>query len=136
MTRHSHLLAVGSLMAIPGSCAPRHIGWHILARIRGHARRPGDGVVTKTVDAGGTDWDGKPCHRSEPADRSVLRRGHSAGDTLIVRIEKLETNRATAFSSTCYAPYTVDPASLATRVDRNAVPSRTGGSTGRRESSG
>jgi acetamidase/formamidase len=84
--------------------------------------RPGDRVVTKTVDAGGTDWDGKAVATGpNPQTGPFYLEGAAPGDTLIVRIEKLETNRATAFSSSLLAPYTVDPASLATRVDRNAA---------------
>ena len=33
-------------------------------------------------------------------------------------IEKIETNRATGYSSSLLAPYTVDPAAIAARVDR------------------
>ena len=130
MTRHSHLLAVGSLMAIPGIlCAETHR----LAPQQFHNTfsaahppvmrvRPGDRVLTKTVDAGGTDWDGKAVATGpNPQTGPFYVEGAAPGDTLIVRIEKLETNRATAFSSSLLAPYTVDPASLATRVDRDAV---------------
>src|SRR6185436_12946649 len=42
------------------------------------------------------------------------------GDTLVVTIEKLETNRAMAYSSSLLAPYAVDPAAIASRVDREA----------------
>ncbi len=38
--------------------------------------------------------------------------GAEPGDVLIVRLEKIEPNRATAWSSSLLAPYTVDPASL------------------------
>jgi amidase len=37
---------------------------------------------------------------------------------LVVTIEKLEPNRATGYSSSLLAPYTVDPAALAAREDR------------------
>ena len=81
--------------------------------------KPGDRVVTKTIDAGGTDWDGKAVTSGpNPQTGPFYIEGAEPGDTLVVRIEKLETNRSTAFSSTLLAPYTVDPASLATRVDR------------------
>jgi acetamidase/formamidase len=38
----------------------------------------------------------------------------------VVSIEKLETNRAMAYSGSLLAPYTVDPAAIAARVDRDA----------------
>jgi acetamidase/formamidase len=38
---------------------------------------------------------------------------------IVVSIEKLETNRASAYSSSLLAPYTVDPAAIAARVDRD-----------------
>ena len=81
--------------------------------------QPGDRVVTKTIDAGGTDWDGKAVASGpNPETGPFYIEGAEPGDTLVVRIEKLETNRSTAFSSSLLAPYTVDPASLAARVDR------------------
>src|SRR5206468_6513415 len=42
------------------------------------------------------------------------------GDMIVVTLEKLETNRATAYSGTLLSPYTVDPAAIASRVDREA----------------
>jgi amidase len=81
--------------------------------------KPGDRVITKTIDAAGTDWDGKAVASSpNPETGPFYVEGTEPGDTLVVRIERLETNRATAYSSSLLAPYTVDPASLATRVDR------------------
>jgi acetamidase/formamidase len=44
--------------------------------------------------------------------------GAEPGDLLVVTIEKLEPNRATAYSSSLLAPYTVDPSAIAARVDR------------------
>ena len=81
--------------------------------------KPGDRVVTKTIDAGGTDWDGKAVASGpNPQTGPFYIEGAEPGDTLVVRIERLETNRSTAFSSSLLAPYTIDPGSLATRVDR------------------
>ena len=130
MTIHSRLLAVGSLLAIPAVlCAETHrlvpqqfhntfsAAHPPVLRVK-----PGDRVVTKTVDAGGTDWDGKAVAMGpNPQTGPFYIEGAAPGDTLIVRIEKLETNRATAFSSSLLAPYTVDPATLATRADRDAA---------------
>lgn len=81
--------------------------------------KSGDRVITKTIDAAGVDWDGKTVGRGpNPQTGPFYIEGAEAGDTLIVTIEKLETNRATAYSSSLLAPYTVDPATLAARVDR------------------
>jgi amidase len=81
--------------------------------------KPGDRVVTKTVDAGGTDWNGKPVTSGgNPQTGPFYIEGAEPGDMLVVSIEKLETNRTTANSGSLLAPYTVDPASLLSRVDR------------------
>ena len=39
---------------------------------------------------------------------------------IVVTFEKIETNRTTANSGSLLAPYTVDPAAIAARVDREA----------------
>ena len=81
--------------------------------------KPGDRVVTKTVDAGGTDWNGKQvASGGNPQTGPFYIEGAEPGDMLVVTIEKLETNRATARSGSLLAPYTVDPSSLVARVDR------------------
>ena len=60
--------------------------------------KPGDRVVTKTIDAGGTDWDGKTVASGpNPQTGPFYIEGAEPGDTLVVRIERLETNRSTAF---------------------------------------
>jgi amidase len=81
--------------------------------------KPGDRVVTKTIDAGGVDWNGKTVAPGpNPQTGPFYVEGAEPGDTLVVTIEKLETNRATAYSSSLLAPYTVDPGAIAARVDR------------------
>lgn len=81
--------------------------------------RPGDRVVTKTVDAGGVDWNGTPVTTGpNPQTGPFYVEGAEPGDMLVVTIEKLETNRATARSGSLLAPYTVDPSSLGQRLDR------------------
>src|SRR5499427_7943500 len=83
--------------------------------------KPGDRVVTKTIDAGGVDWNGKTVGAGpNPQTGPFYVEGAEPGDMLVVRIEKLETNRAMAYSSSLLAPYTVDPGSIASRVDRDA----------------
>jgi acetamidase/formamidase len=82
--------------------------------------KPGDRVVTKTVDAGGVDWNGKSvASGGNPETGPFYIDGAEAGDMLVVTIEKVETNRATAYSSSLLAPYTVDPGAIAARVDRD-----------------
>jgi len=81
--------------------------------------KPGDRVVTKTIDAGGVDWNGKTVGAGpNPQTGPFYVEGAEPGDMLVVRIEKLETNRAMAYSSSLLAPYAVDPGAIAARVDR------------------
>src|SRR5262245_56416680 len=83
--------------------------------------RPGDRVVTKTIDAAGVDWNDKSVATGpNPQTGPFFVEGAEPGDMLVVRIERLETNRATGYSSSLLAPYTVDPGSIASRVDRDA----------------
>jgi amidase len=82
--------------------------------------KPGDHVVTKTIDAGGVDWNGKSvASGGNPETGPFYIEGAEPGDMLVVTIEKLETNRASAYSSSLLAPYTVDPGAIAARVDRD-----------------
>ena len=86
--------------------------------------KPGDRVVTKTIDAGGVDWNGKTvASGGNPETGPFYVEGAEPGDMLVVTIEKLETNRASAYASSLLAPYTVDPQAIAARVDRD--PKRT-----------
>lgn len=81
--------------------------------------KPGDRVVTKTLDAGGTDWNGKQVASGpNPQTGPFFIEGAEPGDMLVVTIEKIETNRGDAYSGSVLAPYAVDPASLLARVDR------------------
>ncbi len=81
--------------------------------------KPGDRVVTKTVDAGGVDWNGKTVASGpNPQTGPFYVDGAEPGDMLVVVLEKLSTNRATAYSSSLLAPYAVDPSAIAARVDR------------------
>src|SRR5436190_13521022 len=83
--------------------------------------KPGDRVVTKTIDASGADWNGKTVSSGpNPQTGPFYVDGAEPGDVLIVVIEKLETNRATAYSGSLLSPYTVDPAAIAARTDRDA----------------
>ena len=81
--------------------------------------RPGDRVVTKTIDAAGLDWNGKTVASGpNPQTGPFFVEGAEPGDTLVVTVEKLETNRAMAYSASLLAPYALDPGAIATRVDR------------------
>jgi acetamidase/formamidase len=75
--------------------------------------RPGDRVITKTIDARGFDEKGvKRGERPNPQTGPFYIEGAEPGDVLVVTIEKLETNRETGWSSDVLAPYTADPAFL------------------------
>jgi amidase len=75
--------------------------------------RPGDRVVTRTVDARGGDAEGKKvAERPNPETGPFYIEGAERGDTLVVRIEKIDLSRGTAWSGSLLAPYTVDPAFL------------------------
>jgi len=81
--------------------------------------KPGDHVVTKTIDAAGADWDGKLVTSGpNPQTGPFYVEGAEPGDMLVVKIDKIETNRTSAWSGSLLAPYTVDPAMLLARVDR------------------
>src|SRR5438874_1264941 len=83
--------------------------------------RPGDRVSTKTVDASGVDWNGKTVAAGgNPETGPFYVEGAEPDDTLVVTFERIEPNRPTAFSASLLAPYAVDPASIAGRVDREA----------------
>src|SRR6266852_4303590 len=81
--------------------------------------KPGDRVMTKTIDASGTDWDGKSVASGpNPQTGPFFVEGAEAGDVLVVMFEKMEPNRPTAYSASLLAPYTVDPQTLIARQDR------------------
>lgn len=83
------------------------------------AIKPGDRVITKTIDAGGVDWNGKSVSAGgNPETGPFYVEGAEPGDTLVVHFEKMETNRTSATSGSLLAPYTVDPQAIAARVDR------------------
>jgi amidase len=83
--------------------------------------RPGDRVVTKTIDAGGTDWNGKSVAPGpNPQTGPFYIEGAEPGDMLVVSIEKIEVSRADAYSGSLLAPYALDPAAIGARVDREA----------------
>jgi amidase len=83
--------------------------------------KPGDRVVTKTIDAAGTDWNGKSVGSGpNPQTGPFYVEGAEPGDMLAVTFDKIETNRVMAYSASLLAPYTVDPQAIAARTDREA----------------
>ena len=82
--------------------------------------KPGDRVVTKTIDAAGVDWDGKTVAAGpNPETGPFFIEGAEPGDAIVVTFEKIEPNRAMAYSGSLLAPYTVDPTAIAARTDRD-----------------
>jgi amidase len=78
---------------------------------------PGDRVVTRTVDARGFDeTNTQVAQRGNPEIGPFYVEGAEPGDVLVVRLEKIEPNRATAWSNQVLAPYTIDPAFLRTQA--------------------
>jgi amidase len=81
--------------------------------------RPGERIATKTVDASGVDGNGaQVTNGPNPQTGPFFVEGAEPGDMLVVTIERLEINRATAYSGSLLAPYAVDPATLLARTDR------------------
>jgi acetamidase/formamidase len=75
--------------------------------------KPGDHVVTSTIDARGVDSAGvQRAKGPNPETGPFYIEGAEPGDTLVVHLLRLETNRATGYSGTLLAPYTIDPAFL------------------------
>jgi len=83
--------------------------------------KPGDKVITKTIDAGGMDWNGAATpYKGNPETGPFYIEGAQPGDMLVVNIEKIETNRNSAFSASLLAPYATTPQAIAARTDREA----------------
>ena len=82
--------------------------------------KSGDRVLTKTIDAEGVDWNGKQvAPRANPETGPFYIDGAEPGDVIVVTLNKLETNRAMAFSGSLLSPYTTDPTAIAARTDRD-----------------
>src|SRR5438552_1972419 len=81
--------------------------------------KPGDRVVTKTIDAGGVDWNGKTVAQGpNPQTGPFYIEGAEPGDMLVVTLEKIETNRTTAYSCSLLVPYATTPPAILSRMDR------------------
>src|SRR3984957_13353144 len=83
--------------------------------------KPGDHVITSTIDARGFDSAGvQRGQRSNPETGPFYIEGAERGDTLVVHLVRLETNRATGFSASLLAPYTADRVFLRSESLREA----------------
>jgi amidase len=83
--------------------------------------KPGDTVITVTADAGGNDAsDRRVASGPNPQTGPFYIEGAEPGDMLVVTLNRIEPNRATARSSTLLAPYTVDPGFLRSTAERQA----------------
>ncbi len=83
--------------------------------------KPGDRVVTKTIDAAGVDWNGKTVGAGpNPQTGPFYIEGAEPGDMLVITLEKIETNRAMAYSSSLLSPYATTPQAINTRTDHEA----------------
>ena len=83
--------------------------------------KPGDRVATKTIDASGVDWNGKSVGNGpNPQTGPFFIEGAEPGDAIVVTFEKIETNRATAYSASLLSPYALEPAAISARADREA----------------
>jgi len=89
--------------------------------------KPGDRVITKTIDAGGNDENGKQVASVGPNPEigPFYVEGAEPGDVLVVTFEKIETNRKTAFSGSLLSPYTATPQSLLQRQQVQGQAART-----------
>src|ERR671923_1854361 len=66
--------------------------------------RPGDRVITKTIDASGTDWNGKAVAQGpNPQTGPFYIEGAEPGDAIVVTIERIDPNRATGYSNSLLA---------------------------------
>jgi acetamidase/formamidase len=72
--------------------------------------RPGDRVVTRTIDSGGRDETStRVSGEGNPQTGPLYIEGAEPGDMLLVRLERIRPNRTNAVSCHVLAPYVVDP---------------------------
>ena len=82
--------------------------------------RPGDRVITRTIDAAGVDWENKSVSPGgNPQTGPFYVEGAEPDDMLVVTIHKIEPNRGTGYSGSLMAPYAVTPQAIAARTDRD-----------------
>ena len=79
-------------------------------------------MVTQTIDAEGRDAaDAKVADTPNPEIGPFFIEGAEPGDTLVVTLNRVETNRETARMGGLLAPYALDPAFLRSRAERQAA---------------
>ena len=84
--------------------------------------KPGDRVVTKTIDAAGVDWNGKTVSQSpNPQTGPFYVDGAEPGDTLVVTFNKIETNRVSAWSGSLLSPYATTPTAISTSASTSVM---------------
>lgn len=83
--------------------------------------KPGQTIFTKTLDSSGGDETGarKGAFGGIPLTGPFYVEGAEPGDQIVVHLNKVETNRDTAFSGSLLANYVTEPADLLARVDRS-----------------
>src|SRR6202140_2738364 len=75
--------------------------------------KPGDHVITSTIDSRGTDFAGvKRAEGPNPESGPFSIEGAEPGDTLGGRLLGLEPNPATGYSGMLLAPFAADPGFL------------------------
>jgi acetamidase/formamidase len=85
--------------------------------------KPGDHVINYTIDARGVDSAGiQRAQRGNPQTGPFFIEGAEPGDTLVVHLLRLDTNRNTGYSGTLLAPYTADPGFLRAEALRDPKP--------------
>lgn len=78
--------------------------------------RPGDTLVTDTIDASGLDAaEAQAWERPNPMTGPFFIEGAEPGDTLMVRIDRLTPSRATGWTYSPLATTVLDPASIGER---------------------
>jgi acetamidase/formamidase len=83
--------------------------------------KPGDRVITRTIDASGADWEGKSVSPGgNPQTGPFFVEGAEPDDTIVVTFDKIEPNRTSGYSGSLMAPYAVTPQAIAARTDREA----------------
>jgi acetamidase/formamidase len=83
--------------------------------------KPGDRVITTTVDSGGRDaTDKQVTSGPNPQTGPFFVEGAEPGDTLVVTLNRIAPNRTAARSGSLLAPYAVDPGFLRGQAERKA----------------
>lgn len=74
---------------------------------------PGDSVKTRTLDSRGQDRDGKPrAPRGNPLTGPFYVEGAMPGDTLVVHLDRVRTNRDSAYQSSLIATTALETAAI------------------------